>query len=54
MANRHDFCGSPVHAVNRRAFLGGAAAGAAAFASNMTVLDALKSPTFAAELKRRQ
>ena len=50
---RH-FCGSPAHAVSRRAFLGAtAAAGAAAFA-DMTGLDALASPALAGELKKGQ
>jgi uncharacterized protein (DUF1501 family) len=48
------FCGSPVHAVNRRAFLGGAAATAAAFATDMTSVDVLQSRTLAAELKKQQ
>lgn len=48
------FCGSPVHSVNRRAFLGAAAAGAAAFASDMTVLDALQAPALAEEIKRQE
>jgi hypothetical protein len=48
------FCGSPAHAVSRRAFLGAtAAAGAAAFA-DMTGLDVLSSPVLAAELKKSQ
>ena len=33
------FCGSPVHALSRRGFLGAMAAGAAAFAADMTRLD---------------
>lgn len=51
---RDDFCGSPDHAVGRRRFLGAMAAGAAAFAADMTVLDALKSPILAGELKKQQ
>jgi hypothetical protein len=48
------FCGSPAHAISRRAFLGAtAAAGAAAFA-DMTGLDVLSSPAIAAELKKSQ
>src|SRR5947209_1506215 len=48
------FCGSPAHAVNRRAFLGtAAAAGAAAFA-DMTGLNVLASPALAGELKKQQ
>src|SRR4051812_50162542 len=51
--NSH-FCGSPAHAVSRRAFLGaGAAAGAAAFA-DMTGLDVLSSAALAKELKQTQ
>jgi hypothetical protein len=51
---RHTFCGSPAHAVGRRAFLGAtAAAGAAAFA-DMTGLSVLGSPAVAADLKKRQ
>jgi Protein of unknown function (DUF1501) len=51
---RDTFCGSPDHAMNRRGFLGTLAAGTAALAADMTVLDVLKSPALAAELKRRQ
>ncbi len=39
---------------DRRGFLGAAAAGAAAFAADMTVLDVLKSPVLAGELKRHE
>jgi hypothetical protein len=49
---RRTFCGSPDHAFSRRGFLGAAAAGAAAFAADMTVLDVLKSPVLARELKK--
>jgi hypothetical protein len=45
------FCGSPDHAVSRRAFLGTAAA--AAFA-DMTRLDALAAPDVAKDLKKSQ
>jgi len=49
------FCGSPEHGLNRRRFLGAAAAtGAAAFASEMTVLDVLKNTLLAGELKKQQ
>ena len=41
---RGTFCGSPDHALNRRGFLGAVAAGAAAFAADMTVLDVLQEP----------
>ncbi len=47
------FCGSLDHAVDRRLFLGGAAAGAAAFA-DMTGLNVLASPALASELKKTQ
>jgi hypothetical protein len=48
------FCGSPDHAVSRRAFLGTTAAvGAAAFA-DMTGLEALAAPDPAKELKKNQ
>jgi hypothetical protein len=48
------FCGSPDHAVNRRAFLGTAAAGAATFAADMTGLNVLTNPVLASELKKQQ
>jgi hypothetical protein len=48
------FCGSPDHALDRRAFLGTLAAGAAAFAADMTCLDVLKHPALAGELKKQQ
>jgi hypothetical protein len=51
-ARRSSFCGSPDHALNRRGFLGSLAAGAAAFAADMTVLDLLREPSLARELKR--
>ena len=52
---RTNFCGSPEHGVSRRGFLGAAAAaGAATFAADMTVLDALKNPVLAGELKKQQ
>ena len=51
---RETFCGSADHAIDRRGFLGAVAAGASALAADMTVLDALKAPAVAAELKRRQ
>lgn len=47
------FCGSPDHAVSRRAFLGTAVAGAAAFA-DMTGLSVLGTPALAGELKKGQ
>jgi hypothetical protein len=51
---RDTFCGSPVHALNRRGFLGTLAAGTAAFAADMTVLEVLKEPALAGELKKKQ
>src|SRR5215218_10246219 len=55
MANdRARFCGSPEHAMDRRRFLGAAAAGAAAMAADMTVLDVLREPALAGELKAQQ
>ena len=51
--NQSNYCGSPVHPVSRRGFLGTAAAGATTFAADMTVLDILKNPAMAAEVKRR-
>ncbi|CEF49282.1 unnamed protein product [uncultured bacterium] len=51
---RVGFCGSPDHAWNRRAFLGAAAAGAAAFAADMTGLSVLANPALAGELKKKQ
>src|SRR5450432_4255256 len=52
MRSKH-FCGSVDHAMDRRLFLGGAAAGAAAFA-DMTGLNILSSPALAGELKKTQ
>ncbi len=54
MSSHMRFCGSPAHAVNRRSFLGAAAAGAAALSADMTLLNVLKNPALAAELKQRQ
>ena len=49
------FCGSPDHGLSRRSFLGASGlAGATAFATNMQVLDLLKNPCLAGELKRQQ
>src|SRR3954470_16977656 len=53
MPSKH-FCGSPEHAVNRRAFLGTAAAAGAAAVADMTGLNVLSSPALAAELKKTQ
>src|SRR5215471_16880270 len=52
--SRVSFCGSPDHAIDRRRFLGSLAAGAAAFAADMSALECLKSPALANELKRTQ
>jgi hypothetical protein len=51
---RGSFCGSPDHALDRRGFLGAVAAGALAFAADMTALDVLTAPALAGELKQRQ
>jgi hypothetical protein len=48
------FCGSPDHAVSRRAFLGATAAGTAALCADMTQLDALAAPDLAKALKEGQ
>src|SRR5579883_826695 len=54
-ATRHStFCGSPDHALDRRGFLGLAAAGTAAFAADMTQLNLLRAPALAGELKKGQ
>jgi hypothetical protein len=51
---RSNYCGSSVHPVSRRSFLGTAALGATAFASNMTLLDSLKAPALAQEVRKQQ
>ncbi len=52
---RMNFCGSPEHGFNRRGFLRAtAAAGATTFASDMTILDCLKNPALADEVKSQQ
>lgn len=51
---KHRFHPSAGHAVNRRGFLGAAAAGTAALAADMSVLDALKNPALAGEVKSKQ
>src|SRR5437764_4402575 len=51
---RNTFCGSPLHALDRRAFLGTTAATAAAFAADMTGLGILGQPALAEELKKQQ
>jgi hypothetical protein len=52
--NGSRFCGSPLHALDRRTFLGTAAAGAAAFAADMTQLNVLQHPALAGELKKQE
>jgi len=54
MVSNRRFCGSPLHAMDRRGFLGAAAAGAAAFAADMTQLNVLQHPLLAGELKKQQ
>jgi hypothetical protein len=51
---RHSFCGSPAHALDRRRFLGTVATSAAVLAADMTALDVLKEPVLASELKKQQ
>ncbi len=52
---QNNFCGSPEHPISRRGFLGTTAGlGAAAFAADMTILDHLKNPAMAGELKKQQ
>ncbi len=51
---RNFFCGSIDHALNRRAFLGTVATGAATFAADMTKLNVLQQPALAGELKKQQ
>ena len=53
-SRRSHFCGSPDHAVDRRRFLGALAAGAGAIAGNLGLMDALKIPALAGELKKQQ
>src|SRR5436853_73172 len=52
MSRLGSFCGSPAHPLDRRGFLGTLAAGAAAFAADMTGLNALTAPALARELGR--
>ncbi|MHB1423575.1 MAG: DUF1501 domain-containing protein [Gemmataceae bacterium] len=54
MVPKQRFCGSPLHALDRRGFLGAAAAGAATFAADMTQLSVLQHPLLAGELKKQQ
>ena len=52
---RSFFCGSTSHAINRRGFLSTlATAGAAAFATDMTRVQALAFPEVSEELRRNQ
>jgi hypothetical protein len=51
MPHTGTFCGSPVHALDRRGLLGTLAAGAAAFAA-MTRLSALAAPAVAGKFNR--
>jgi hypothetical protein len=52
---RGGWCGSPDHGVDRRGFLGASAfAGATALAADMTVLNVLKEPALADEIKRQE
>src|SRR6266853_5223393 len=49
------WCGSAEHGLSRRGFLGATAfAGAGALAADMTVLNILKEPAFADEIKRQE
>jgi hypothetical protein len=54
LLRRSRFCGSPAHALDRRGFLGFVAAGAAAFAADMTQLNVLQHPALAGEMKKQQ
>lgn len=54
MSGSKRFCGSADHLLDRRGFLGAMAAGATAFAADMTVLSVLQNPAFANELKKQQ
>jgi len=49
---RINFCGSPEHAVSRRAFLGAAAG--ATLAADMTAINALAAPEVNGELRKKQ
>src|SRR5258707_11355118 len=51
---RKTFCGSAAHAMDRRAFLGGAAAAGATLAADMTALNALAAPDVNGALKKTQ
>ena len=51
---RNTFCGSIAHAMDRRAFLGGAAAAGATLAADMTALNVLAAPDVNKSLKKAQ
>jgi uncharacterized protein (DUF1501 family) len=51
---RFNFCGSAAHAIDRRTFLGAAAAAGAALAADMTALNALAAPEVNGALKKTQ
>jgi hypothetical protein len=51
---RNTFCGSPVHALDRRAFLGTLGVAATAFAADMTRLNVLAHEEVADDLKKQQ
>ncbi|MFO0821869.1 MAG: DUF1501 domain-containing protein [Gemmataceae bacterium] len=51
---RSNFCGSPDHAMNRRAFLGAAGAAGVSLAADMTQLNALATPGVNDALKKTQ
>ena len=53
MRNRHSHCGSQIHRLSRRGFLGAAACGAAAV-SDMSSIDVFSASVLANELKRQQ
>jgi uncharacterized protein (DUF1501 family) len=51
---RSTFCGSPDHALNRRAFLGAGLAAGATLSADMTALNALAAPEVNSALKKTQ
>jgi len=51
---RNTFCGSAAHAIDRRAFLGGAVAAGAGLAADMTAVNALAAPAVNDALKKTQ
>ena len=52
--SKSKFCGSSDHAINRRAFLGGAAAAGVSAFADMTQLDMFANSALGAELKKEQ